>query len=107
MRQPEARLQRRIREALEKQVGGWWFKVHGGPFQQAGIPDLVGCVDGYFFAFEVKTDKGKPSPIQLHTIARIRTRGGACAHVVTTPQEAIDFVCQHLEQARSVSKGRR
>ena len=65
MKQPESRLQSKIRKALEDKVGGFWFKMHGSLFQMVGLPDLIGCVEGLFFGLEVKTDKGRPSKTQL------------------------------------------
>lgn len=97
-KQPESRLQMRIRKALIDKVGGWWFKVAGGPFQAAGIPDIIGCTGGLFVALEVKTATGRPSPIQVETIRRIREDGGGAAAIVRSPEEALEFVvaCKRL-----------
>lgn len=105
-KQGESRLQLRIRKALQRDVGGWWVKIWGGPFQQAGIPDLLGCVDGHFFAFEVKMPKGKTSDIQKQTIIALR-RSGACAEVVKSSKEAVEYVAAHLQKAGPASKGSR
>ena len=86
----ESKLQRDIRRALEREVGGFWFKVHGGPFQQAGIPDLLGCVQGLYIGMEVKRpdDKRGASDIQRVIIGQIKREGGyAC--VVKSPEEAV------------------
>lgn len=104
---PESRLQRRIRQELKTQVGGWWFKVWGGPFQQAGIPDIIGCCCGLFFAFEVKTDEGDTSKIQDVTISDIREMGGGVAEVVRTPEETVRFVKKALRSAGRLPKGGR
>jgi Holliday junction resolvase len=104
-KKPESRLQRRIRDRLEKEVGGWWFKVHGSMFQVAGVPDLVGCVNGMFFALEVKTEDGDTSEIQDETIRRIKLEGGG-ATVVVTPKEAVAFVKEHLRKAGRLSEAR-
>ena len=100
-KQPESRLQSRIQKRLKEEVGGYWVKIWGGPFQVAGTPDLLGCVDGCFFAFEVKTKTGRPSQLQLHTLDLIRQQGG-CAEIVTSPEEAIEHVTNWL-RFRSVS----
>lgn len=97
--QPETRLQRRIQKALRaKFPNSWWFKVWGGPFQSAGIPDLVGCVEGLFVALEVKMPKKRSntSAIQEETINDISNAGGI-AGVVTSPQEAIDLINDAFE----------
>lgn len=86
--QPETRLQRRIQKALKKTFpNSWWFKVWGGPFQSAGIPDLIGCVEGHFMSLEVKVpEKGEPSTIQLETMATIREAGGLSLIVVSVEE---------------------
>ena len=89
----ETRLQVKIRKALEKEFGGFWFKVHGGPFQRAGLPDLLGWVDGLSFGLEVKTPdpKSKPDLLQLVTLNDMR-KAGALVNIVETVDEAISFV---------------
>lgn len=104
---PESRLQRRIQQALRRDVGGFWFKVWGGPFQAAGLPDLIGCVEGLFFGFEVKTKTGKPSAIQLETLRAIRQDGGAVAKIITEPEEAVEYVKRALQKAGRSSEARR
>lgn len=100
-KQPESRLQQKIQKALRREVGGWWFKVWGGPFMPAGIPDLIGCVDGLFFAFEVKLPKksSKPSAIQLETIRDIVMKGGGVATIVRSEEEAVEIVLSSLARA--------
>lgn len=97
---PETRLVRRIVKALKKEVGGWWAKIYVGPFQQAGIPDLLGCVDGLFFALEVKMPGEEPSDIQVKTMRDIRNEGGAIARTVTSPEQAVRVVLNALARAK-------
>lgn len=98
-KQPETRLQQLIQRALRKAFPrSFWFKHWGGPFSPAGIPDLIGCVDGLFFGLEVKlpNDKrSKTSEIQDETIADIIAAGGV-ALVVRSPQEAVQAVRKTL-----------
>lgn len=87
----ETRVVNRIRTALLEAVGGKWFKVHGGPFQEAGLPDLIGCVDGIFFGLEVKVPndpKSAPTELQLAQLEEYRSEGGiAC--VIDSPEQAV------------------
>lgn len=103
-KQGESRVQQRIRKQLKKEVGGWWVKIWGGPFQQSGIPDLIGCVEGMFFAFEVKRPEGKTSAIQISTMEDIIELGGGVTFVVTNAHEAIAAVMERMEAIRPVSK---
>lgn len=62
------------------------FKEHGGIYGTAGIPDVICCFKGKFIAFEVKTETGRVSEIQKHTIAKIRKALGI-AEVVRSLDE--------------------
>jgi hypothetical protein len=103
--QPESKLSRAIMAALRNR-GVWCFKVHGGPFTQAGTPDIIACVpvmvgeEGYeteqvvgiFVGFETKTPSGgDPSPVQGRQHDLIRA---ACGHVFVprTVQDAVDAI---------------
>ena len=92
---PETRLQQRIQKAIRKAYpNSFFFKHWGGPFSPAGIPDLIGCVEGLFFGLEVKLPnekRSKTSDIQDETIADIVNAGG-CAGVVRSPQDALRYI---------------
>lgn len=47
----------------------------------AGVPDIIACIDGAFYAFEVKTEIGKPTALQEATIRKIRAAGGTAVVV--------------------------
>ena len=57
------------------------WKEHGGMYGTAGIPDIIACINGHFFGFEVKTDVGKPTKLQEATIRKILAAGGAAVVV--------------------------
>lgn len=84
----------------------WFFKVHGGPYQEAGIPDLLGCVEGLLFGIEVKFQRpheskeaarGRATPGQRRQIARINRAGGA-AGVALNAEEALDIIRRAFEK---------
>lgn len=93
----ETSLQRRIQAAIKRAYPGCFgHKVHGGPFQRAGIPDLLYCIRGLYFALEVKVPgKGKLSQIQIDTLDLIQQAGGVAAEV-TSPQEALSVIAEGL-----------
>ena len=99
MKKPETTLQRKIVEALSREVGGHWMKIHGSQFQTKGIPDLLGCVAGLFFALEVKCDSSQygASDYQLYNIKQIHESGGMAA-VVESPEEAVALVKKHIKE---------
>ncbi|MHB1455106.1 MAG: VRR-NUC domain-containing protein [Saccharofermentanales bacterium] len=59
------------------------WKEHGGMYGTAGIPDIIACINGLFFAFEVKTPAGKLTKLQETTIQRINDAKGK-AYKVTS-----------------------
>lgn len=89
---PETTLQRKIREELLKLFPSLYIiKIHGGMYQEPGIPDLLLCVRGRFIGLEVKIPGEEPTQLQLDHIARIRASGGK-AGIVESVNEAIKFV---------------
>lgn len=94
---PESRLQRSIKQELKREFpGSHWFKVHGGEFQAAGIPDLIGCVSRFYIAIEVKMPgSSKISKIQQIQITRIKEAGGI-AFVATSAEEAVRLTTRYL-----------
>lgn len=62
------------------------WKTHGGMYGTAGIPDIIACIDGRFYAFEVKQPGGQLSRLQIVTLGRIRAAGGVGV-MVTSVEE--------------------
>jgi Holliday junction resolvase len=58
-----------------KADGGWWMKIHGSPFQLAGVPDIIGCYKGHFVAIEVKVEGNKPTRLQEECIKLLQLAG--------------------------------
>ena len=92
---PEGKLTSRIQAEIRREYGEevWLMKVHGHIFQAAGVPDLIGCLRGHFFALEVKhPDTGHDAtPLQRKTLEMIEKAGGIAA-VVTSPDEALSVL---------------
>jgi hypothetical protein len=52
------------------------FKVMGGAFTTAGIPDLIWILQGRFIGLEVKVPGNTASKIQVYVHSLIRRAGG-------------------------------
>jgi hypothetical protein len=86
--------------------GGFWFKVHGSPYQLAGLPDIIGTYHGRFVSFEVKRDAaGKATELQAYTMKRIRTEGGVSVliHSVEMAEAILNRIDERMEARRSGS----
>ena len=87
----EAVLQRQIIKHL-RGMGAWVFNVHGSPYQQVGVPDLLVGYEGRFYAMEVKRPGGILSPVQAKVIEEIRASGSVAGRV-----ESIEEAVRLLE----------
>ena len=89
----EAKLVTKIKKALKKEYGGRWVKIHGGPYQEAGVSDILGCYKGKFYAIEVKLPGKERTLTELQQIFinDINAAGGK-ATMVTSVEEVLKFI---------------
>lgn len=71
----ENNITKRIKEFLT-QNNIWHVKYFANSYTKKGIPDILACVNGLFVGIEVKTDKGKLSPMQLYQAQEILNSQG-------------------------------
>jgi hypothetical protein len=75
---PEAKVKKKVTEQLKK-LGAYYFYPVTGGYGRSGVPDIVGCYRGNFFAFECKAGKNKPTALQDKNLSDIGVAGGiAC-----------------------------
>lgn len=82
----ESEIIKAVKEYLKTVDNCFYWKEHGSQYGQAGIPDIIICLDGRFIALEVKTAKGKVSILQQVTLRKIKNAGGI-AEVVRSVEE--------------------
>jgi len=88
----EAQLSRKIIKRL-KDHDCFAVKNHGGPHSVRGLPDIVGCYAGSFFALEVKLPGREKTltELQAKKLRDIREAGGV-AEMVTSVKQALEAV---------------
>ncbi len=64
-----------------RSIGAWVFKVHGSPYQQVGVPDLLVGYQGRLYGMEVKRPGQSLSPVQAKVIEEIRASGSIAGRV--------------------------
>ena len=62
------------------------WKTHGGMYGTAGIPDIIACIDGRFYAFEVKQPGGRLTRLQDVTLNKIKAAGGVAVMVTSVDE---------------------
>jgi len=75
----------------------WAVKMHGGPFMMMGIPDVLAIKDGKAYWFEVKTQRGVPTKVQLYVIKQLR-KHGCVAEVVRSVSDVVKVMEQRLDK---------
>lgn len=83
----EADLIRKIQTWLKTIPGTWAYKVHGGMFGRAGVPDILICYRGRFYAMEAKVDHNTTTDKQAYEL-NLLTQAGAVAGVVRSLEDA-------------------
>ena len=71
----EKDFQRYVVKILRGIEGLCLFNIHGDRYN-VGIPDLLGCYAGKFFAIELKIKNNKPTELQKVRLQEIETAGG-------------------------------
>jgi len=72
---PEKKVKDKLRKYLN-QLGIYHFMPPANGFGRAGIPDVIGCYNGQFVAFECKAGKGKTTALQEREIHNIQLAKG-------------------------------
>lgn len=89
----ETKLKNQVISLLRREFPSVWFYKCADRFT-AGIPDLIMCKEGMFYAVELKVGFNKASPIQEFVMREIRKAGGRVC------------VCRSVEEVRNfIEKG--
>lgn len=93
VRTPEGLVKDKV-VALLKGANAYYFfpATHG--YGRSGVPDIIGCLGGSFFAIECKAGKNKPTALQEREMQRIRDAGG---HTLVINEDNIEDLKQWLE----------
>jgi Holliday junction resolvase len=74
MSQAEGRFSRKVIKKLEAIPKTYVVRIQAGSI--VGIHDLIFCCNGMFFSWELKTEEGKPTKLQLHNMEKVLKAGG-------------------------------
>ena len=89
----ETNFRARLRPRLEAIPNSWWESIQQQTIH--GTPDIIGCIQGYFVAIEVKaTADDKPAKIQQIKLDRIRFDAQGIALVIhpDNMEESLEFL---------------
>lgn len=86
-RTPEGKVKARVAAQL-KALGCYYFYPVTGGYGASGVPDIIGCYKGRFFAIECKAGKNKTTALQDKNIDAIRAQGGLAMVVNEDTQDS-------------------
>lgn len=95
---PESKVKQKIKKVLDKYNVYYFFPI-GGPYGRRGIPDIVGCANGRFFAIEVKSAgrSNTVTQLQKRELLNIEFNGGIAMIVVGEDSiNAVDKIMERL-----------
>ena len=75
MATPESKVKQRVCDIL-KAAGAWHSMPVTSGYGRSGLPDILACVNGRFFAIECKAGKNTTTALQDRELQRIRFSGG-------------------------------
>ena len=73
---PESKVKANVRKLLDD-LKIYHFMPPANGFGRAGIPDIIGCMDGHFIAIECKAGKGTTTALQDRELNAILNHGGS------------------------------
>jgi len=72
---PEKKVKQAVAKLL-KEAGAYYFFPATGGYGRSGVPDIVGCLDGNFFAIECKAGTNTTTALQERELIKILESGG-------------------------------
>jgi Holliday junction resolvase len=93
---PENKVKLKVRSILGLHEDVYYFMPMTGGYGRSGVPDIVGCYRGYFFAIECKAGKGKTTALQDKNIRDIEKAGGRVIVVNETNLEDVRIMLSEM-----------
>lgn len=105
---PETKIVKKCLAFLKEKYPGFYFKTHGGPYQRAGLPDIIGVHEGRFIGVEIKCPgkEGELTDLQAKVLDRIR-RAGGIAFMATSPQQVDQLLKEEISNVKRKRKNRK
>lgn len=99
----EKQFEQKIKNFLKSQ-NCYRVKYFGCGFSQAGVPDILACVNGHFLAIEVKAERGRVSELQRVNIERINKCGGVALVVKPSNFEELKQIIFKLKKHEVINE---
>jgi Holliday junction resolvase len=96
---PEGKVKARVKRLLDAH-GVYHFSPNMAGYGRSGVPDIIGCYDGYFLAIECKAGANTPTALQLRELERIASVGGYAFVINEGNVEILESVLTKIAKER-------
>jgi len=96
---PEKKVKNKVVAVLKAYEAYYFFPATGG-YGVSGVPDVVGCYKGKFFAIECKAGVNKPTALQDRNMQKIKDNGGLAIVVNEENQEAVENLLRGIDETK-------
>lgn len=93
---PESKVKAKVKAILTRR-GAYFFMPATGGYGRSGVPDIVGCYKGSFFAFECKAGTNKPTELQKRELDRIHQNLGYIGIINENNIEQVDAILDCID----------
>ena len=91
---PEGRVKAKVKKILDD-INAYHFSPQTGGYGKSGIPDIIACYRGSFFAIECKAGKNTTTALQRRELNAIED---AMGYALVINETNIDQLVEVLEQ---------
>lgn len=98
---PEKAVKAKVKAVLESE-GVYYFMPPANGYGRSGVPDIIACVNGFFFAIETKANGNKPTALQIREIETIRRNHGVAVVVDETNWDMVRELVRKLKAGTSI-----
>lgn len=100
---PEAKVKHAVKKMLTAR-GAYFFMPATGGYGRSGVPDIVGCHRGMFFAIECKAGDNQPTALQLRELDAVQMHDGYIAIVNEKNLLQVEVMLDCIEAEQNIPK---
>lgn len=93
---PEKKVKDKVKAILDAHNVYYFMPATHG-YGRSGVPDIVGCVNGWFIAIECKANGGKVTALQARELEAIRRADGVATVVDETNYDMLPDLLRRLK----------
>jgi len=97
---PEKKVKLKVKSVLDA-AGAYHFMPATHGYGASGVPDIVGCYHGTFFAIECKAGTGIPTALQQRNLSFISKAGGYSLVVNEQNLEDVPLMLERIDKDRT------